>query len=124
MGRGKEFTAIDANSSSSHPPSSLFLGELYCKILIITVVQYQNAFYMYQWQHSCPRTGKQGHVPLEIIPIEVTDDAVTVGELTKEVSVGRGMQKTEDQSMGGKGHSSEEEEDLSWGAISDAEREG
>ena len=46
MGRGKEFTAIDANNSSSVPPSSLFLGKLYCKILIITVVQYQNALYM------------------------------------------------------------------------------
>ena len=42
---GKEFMAIDANSSSSDPPSNLFLGEL-CKILIITVAQYQNTFYM------------------------------------------------------------------------------
>lgn len=45
MKKGKEFTAIGANNSSSDPPSNLFHGEL-CKILIIAVAQYQNTFYM------------------------------------------------------------------------------
>lgn len=38
--------AIDANDSSSDPPNSLSLGELYCKILIVSVAQHQNALYM------------------------------------------------------------------------------
>lgn len=44
MGRGKEFIATDANNSSLKPPSIHFLGELYYKILIITVMQYQNTY--------------------------------------------------------------------------------
>lgn len=40
MRRGKHFTTTDASTSSSDPPSSLFFGELYCKILIVAVVQY------------------------------------------------------------------------------------
>lgn len=58
---------------------------------------------------------KQGHVPPEIIYIEVTgDDAMTTGELTKEMSIERRMQKAEDQGVGRReeAHSSEEEEDL------------
>lgn len=58
---------------------------------------------------------KQGHVPAEIIYIEVTgDDAMTRGELTKEMSIERRMQKAEDQGVGRgeEAHSSEEEEDL------------
>jgi len=43
------------------------------------------------------------------------DDAMTAGELTKEMSMERSMQRAEDQVGGGglgEAHSSEEEEDL------------
>lgn len=47
---------------------------------------------------------KQGHVPPEIIYVEVTgDDAMTAGELTKEMSMEKRMQKAEDQGKGGGG---------------------
>lgn len=47
---------------------------------------------------------KQGHVPPEIIYVEVTgDDAMAAGELTKEMSMEKRMQKAEDQGKGGGG---------------------
>lgn len=51
-------------------------------------------------QHTCPHPGKQGDVPPEIISTEVIDDAMIVDELTEEMSIGRRMQKAEDQSVG------------------------